>query len=395
MKLVLGIIVSLTTTCFSQSGDYQKRMEPIDKFIAQKMKKSGIVGLGAAIIVNDKLVWTKGYGYADKENGTPFTPKTIINIGSVSKNIVGASLMRAVEDNLVSLDEDINHYLPFKVVNPFYPQEKITLRNLATHTSGIYDRDSIYNSTYYFGGDSPENLGEFLKNYFDLNGKYYSQDNFLKVKPGSNKQYSNIGAGLTGYIIEVTSGEKFNEYSQRHIFKPLKMDDTGWFLSEIQLANHSKLYYQDGDSSGTIQLYGLATYPDGGLRTSVTDLSKFLTCILNNGELDGVRILKKESVEKMLQPQFAPLNKPENVDITKNNSGIFWSSSQSGTRIGHQGRDPGVNSILHYDSTKHCGVILFLNTGLEDQKGMNAFGAIYDELWKYAYELRVEKPTSR
>lgn len=394
MKPVLGILFCLTTTCFAQTGEYDKTMESIDKFIEQKMNKSGIVGLGAAIIVNDRLIWTKGYGYADKKNKTPFTPNTIMNIASVSKNIVGASLMCAVEDNKVSLDEDVSNYLPFKIVNPFFPKEKITLRNLATHTSGIFDRSEIYDSTYHFGSDSPEPLGEFLKNYFDPNGKYYSQDNFLKIRPGSYKQYSNIGAGLSAYIIETVTGEKFNEYSKRHIFKPLKMDDTGWFISEIQLTNHSKLYYQEGDTSGTIQLYGLATYPDGGLRTSVTDLSKFLICILNNGELNGVKILKKEFVDKMLQPQFSRSNKPKNVDIAKNNSGIFWSSSDGGTRIGHQGRDPGVNTILDYDPTKRCGVILFLNTGL-DQNGLNAFGAIYDELWKYAYELGVEKPTSR
>ena len=127
------------------------------------MNEAGIVGLGAAIIVNKKVVWMKGYGFADKEHGVPFTPDTIMNIGSISKTFTGVALMRAVQEGKLSLDEDINTYLPFKVINPFFPNERITLRQLATHTSGITDRWSIYEGTYHYGGDSPEPLGEFLK----------------------------------------------------------------------------------------------------------------------------------------------------------------------------------------------------------------------------------------
>ena len=154
----------------------------IDSIIEKKMSESGTVGLGAAIIVDKKVVWIKAYGYADKDNKVPFTPNTIINIGSISKTFTGVSLMQAVEDGRVSLDEDINKYLPFKVINPFLPNEKITLRNLSTHTSGITDRSPIYEKAYHYGADSPEPLEEFLRNYFKPNGKYYSKDNFLNVK---------------------------------------------------------------------------------------------------------------------------------------------------------------------------------------------------------------------
>lgn len=78
----------------------------IESIIEKKMNESGTVGLGAAIIVNKKVVWIKAYGYADKDNKVPFTPNTIINIGSISKTFTGVSLMQAVEDRRVSLDED-------------------------------------------------------------------------------------------------------------------------------------------------------------------------------------------------------------------------------------------------------------------------------------------------
>ena len=82
------------------------------------MDEAGIVGLGAAIIVDKKVVWMKGYGFADKARAVPFTPDTVMNIGSISKTFTGVAMMRAVQEGKLSLDEDINSYLPFKVVNP-------------------------------------------------------------------------------------------------------------------------------------------------------------------------------------------------------------------------------------------------------------------------------------
>ncbi|MCR9067170.1 MAG: beta-lactamase family protein, partial [Cytophagales bacterium] len=88
--------------------------KPLDGFILQVMEKQQIVGLGAAIIVDKELVWIKGFGFADKEKQIAFTPNTVMCIASISKTFTGATLMKAVEDGLVSLDEDINNYLPFK-----------------------------------------------------------------------------------------------------------------------------------------------------------------------------------------------------------------------------------------------------------------------------------------
>lgn len=350
-----------------------------------------MVGLAAALIINKKLVWTKGYGYADLENKIPFTPNTIMNIGSITKTITGASLMRAIEEKKIALDVDINNYLPFNVMNPYFPKEVITLRNLATHTSGIVDQYPLYSKTYYYGGDSPEPLGEFLKNYFEPNGKYYSKDNFLKQKSGSYREYSNIATGLAGYIIEITTGQKLNTYSKQHIFKPLKMNDTGWFLSEINLENHSKLYEKKEGIIKPIQLYGITTYPDGGVRTSVKDLSKFFISLLNNGEYEGTRILEKKSVDEMLKFQYTALNKPENVNLEELNSGIFWATKRNLTRIGHGGTDPGVKTIMISDTSKEIGVILFTNTSL-DEDATNKFGDIYNEL--YSYALKLKSPTN-
>src|SRR5688572_26882646 len=140
MKFLLRTALILTIVFCSRTSVCQDILYAIDTCVENKMKASGMVGVGAAIIIDNKVVWSKGYGYADKESKLPFTVNTIMNIGSISKTFTGVCLMKAVEEKKLSLDEDINKYLPFKVVNPFFPNEKITLRQIATHTSSLTDR---------------------------------------------------------------------------------------------------------------------------------------------------------------------------------------------------------------------------------------------------------------
>jgi len=359
----------------------------IDGIIEQRMSEGGMVGIGAAIIVNKKVVWAKGYGFADKERGVPFTPDTVMNIGSISKTFTGVALMRAVEEKKLSLDEDINTYLPFKVVHPFFPDERITLRQLATHTSGITDRWAVYERVYHYGGDSPESLASFLESYFTSNGKDYAKENFLDVRPGRHREYSNMGAALAGYIVEIATGEKLNVYTKRHVFAPLKMNSTGWFLSEIEPARHAKLYAAQGGFSIPIQLYGATTYPDGGVRTSVAELARFFIALLNDGEYEGARILEKKSVQEMLRFHYTEANKPDNVNLNEKNSGIFWQTKFNVTRIGHGGSDPGLKTEMLADLSKEIGVVLFTNTSQCDD-AMGSYAAVIGDLWKYAVALK-------
>lgn len=384
LLLCVGIMV-LTIPVYAQNNAGSTN---IDSIISKKMSESGIVGLGAAIIIDKKVVWKKGYGFSDQQTGAAFTTSTLMNIASVSKTITGACLMKAVEQGKISLDEDINNYLPFKIHNPYFPEEKIILRNLSTHTSGLTDRYPFYTDSLYFNGkDSPEPLGDFLKNYFIPGGKYYSKENFLNHKPGTFREYSNIGAGLAGYIVEVRTGQKLNEYSKKYLFDPLKMEDTGWFMAEVNLKKHTKLYEKQDDKVSEIPLYGCTTYPDGGVRTSVDDLSNFFICLLNNGKFKSRQVLKDETVKEMLSFQFNEANKPENVKPQSLNSGIFWATKMGATRIGHNGSDPGVRVFMLSDLKKEVGVILFVNTSLSE-KEEHKFFEIYEDLYQYGVKLK-------
>ena len=363
--------------------------DAIDRSIEAHLEKAGLVGAGAAIIIDRKLVWSRGYGYADKQAGVPFTPDTAMNIASISKTFTGVALMQAVQEGKLSLDQDINTYLPFKVANPSFPNEPITLRQLATHTSGITDRWAVYQGAYHWGGEATRPLDEFLKAYLVPGGKDYSSENFLSSKPGMHREYSNIGAGLAGYIVELAVGEKLNLYTQRRIFKPLHMQNSGWRLSDIAPGNHSTLYVGQEGFSVPIQHYSLVTYPDGGVRTSVADLSRFFIGLLAGGQYEGTRILEESSTAEMLRFQYTGSNKPDNVILSEKNSGIFWSTKFDTTLIGHGGSDPGVRTDMLSNLSKDVAVVLFINTSVTGPEA-KAYNDIFKDLWQHAEALKAQ-----
>ncbi len=362
----------------------------LDRTIEQRMREGGLVGVGAAIIVDKRLVWMQGYGFADRERAIAFTPDTAMNIGSISKTVTGVALMRAVQDGKLSLDTDINAYLPFEVRNPSFPDMPITLRQLATHTSSITDRWSVYERTYHYGGDAPEPLAGFLADYFVVGGKYQAAENFPPNKPGTHREYSNIAAALAGYIVERAVGERLDAYTQRQIFAPLRMRSTAWFLSQVPPQRHAQLYVAQNGLSIPIPLYGGTTYPDGGVRTSVADLSRFFLALLNDGAYDGARILGPATVAEMQRFQYTAANKPDNVELEQKNSGIFWATKFNVTRIGHGGSDPGVKTEMLSDLDKRVGIIVFTNTSL-DEAQMSTHTAIVAALWARALTLQEQR----
>jgi CubicO group peptidase (beta-lactamase class C family) len=362
----------------------------LDAHIRQQMAEGGLVGLAAAVIVDGEVVWRAGYGHADREAGTPFTPATVMNIGSISKTMTGAAMMRAVEQGRLSLDADIGAALPFAVRNPHRPEATLTLRHLATHTSGITDRWAVYARGYHFGADAPQSLGAFLAGYLAAGGADYSADNFLDVAPGTHRDYSNIGAALAGYAVERATGQTLDAYTREQFFVPLGMTDTRWFMADAPMDDHATLYVSQDGMQLPIQPYGLTTWPDGGLRTSVEDLSKFFIALLRGGEHAGRRVLSRTSVDEMLRLEFTVARKPENVDLAEKNSGLFWQTKFNTRYVGHGGSDPGVRTDMLATPEYDVGVILFTNTSGGDTG--KAYAAILRALLDHAASLRRGAP---
>lgn len=355
--------------------------EAIDSLIAAKMEAAGIMGLAGSIWVDGREVWSKGYGYRDYLRVHRFTPTTPMSIASVSKTFTGAAMMRLVAEGKLDLDADVNRYLPFPVRNPRFPDIPITLRMIATHTSSIKDRWEIYRAAYHWGGDAPESLAEFVTSYFAPVGSRFSADNYTPTAPGTTREYSNFGAALVGFIIERLTGERLDSYTRRHIFMLLGMRSTGWFLRDLPIEALSTQFVEQEGWAIPVPHYGLSTYPDGGVRTTVTDLSRFFQALLNHGEHAGERILPTAQAREMTRFQFSGPIFPKGYGPNEGNSGLFWRTRRNGELIGHGGSDPGVQTAMLSTVDRRIAVVLFSNTS--GARASRAFNEIFLALKAY------------
>lgn len=352
---VSSLLASILSSCAPKSTAPQSISE-LDAYIAKEVQASQYPGFSVAIVVDDKMVWSKGYGVSNLTTKAAVTADTPFMLASVSKVVTGTALMQLVEAGKLDLDADINTYLPFKIQNP-RASGTITLRHLATHTSGLVDNKKILEASYG-AGDSAVKLEDFLKSYYTPTGnRYDAKLNFAKTKPGEKYEYSNVAIGLAAYLLERQTGGNFAEYTFEHIFKPLGMNDTHWFLQNFK--DVSSIAFPYDPEFPELTHYGYPTYPDGQLRSSANDMAKFLAAMMNGGQLNGTRILETKTLNAMLEPQFpdAPKKQPQ---------GLFWTFKKGGL-IGHAGGDPGAGSYLYWNPDTHIGAVVMFNTALTEK----------------------------
>lgn len=411
-KFVLFLFVGLAFSCQHKKNSEKAKM---DKYIGTKdslahelkqIHKSGFInGFGVALVDQDSILFEAGIGFSDVENKRTYTENTIQNIGSVSKTLIGIALLQAQEMGKLNLDDPINQYLSFEVINPNYPKEAVTIRHLATHTSSILDTD-FYNGKAYVLKDQQDSLSldqgtlneafnppdshmpmiEFLEKMLSHRGEWYRKDSFSDNKPGEIFEYSNIGSALAGAVLEIAVNKPFGEFTKTHILEPLGMSSSGWSFESIDMAQHSKLY---SDPNTKIPWYSLITYPDGGLITSSHDLGIYLSELIKGYSGRGT-LLQKESYDELFREQLSANSFPdrdEEDDYDEEYStGIFMGFTPRGY-IGHTGGDPGVATYMFFDPDTKIGRILTINTSVANTGGVDEFYSIWNTLGKYENKL--------
>ncbi len=153
------------------------------------------------------------------------------------------------------------------------------------------------------------------------------------------------------------------------------------------MTNHSTLFVSQNGQTIPIPHYSVTTYPDGGVRSSVADLSQFFIAMLRGGELNGTRILDARMAAEMQRFQFTDVSRPENFPAADGNSGLFWRTKFNGTRVGHGGNDPGVEAEMLSNLAGDVSVMYLSNTSLSGTD-RRATSAIFDALWMYAESMR-------
>lgn len=266
-------------------------LEPFfDALISSQLRTRNLAGAVVSVVKDGQLLLQKGYGYADLDARKSVQPdQTLFRPGSISKLFTATAVMQLVEQGKLDLDRDVNEYIDFTIPKT-YP-EPVTLRRLLTHTAGFEE--------------TLKNL--FVAREIDLKpiGTYLANELPARIfPPGKIPSYSNYGFTLAGYIVERVSGEKFERYVDNHILKPLKMNNSTFDQPlPAQLAPQmSKGYFNAAQKPRDFELVQAA--PAGALSTTAADMTRFMLAFLQDGNVDGVSILKPETVRQMESRQF-------------------------------------------------------------------------------------------
>lgn len=345
-----------------------------DAAITEQMREGCIPALSVAVVDGDRELLSAAWGYADVDAGIPATVETPFMLASVSKAVDALAILAARDEGLLELDDPISELVDLPIRNlriNLGDAPPIRLHHLATHSSGIQDNWDVLDATYK-PGDPEEALGSFLADYLLADGRHFSRrKNFYAWPAGREWFYSNVGAALAAYGVEVRAGVPYDVFCRSRIFEPLGLEHTGWFLRDFDdptaIARPHSITAEGWDVQ---EHYGYSTWPDGQLRTTASELGKILRVSLGDGMVDGVRLLSPGVREVLSTPPVDGLD-DWYIRPYVEAQYFFWFGMTLGDRwlIGHDGDDFGVSTEMFYDAGTNIGVVLLANIGDGENEG--------------------------
>src|SRR5262249_42459363 len=259
----------------------------IDPLMAEWIDKRKGAGAVVVVVKRDAMVFAKGYGFSDIDAKTPFpADATLVRPGSISKLFTGIAIMQLVDAGKLDLDRDVNSYIDFTIPVP-EGGVPVTLRRLLTHRAGFEE----HVKGLFSNSREPAPLGPWLAR--NLPRRLFPK--------GDVEAYSNYGVALAGYVVERASGEPFAAYVQGHILDPLGMRHST-FRQPLpdDLAPLMAKPYRASDKPPLTSFETISMAPAGALSATGTDMGRFLRALMNDGELDGARILSKARLDEMM-----------------------------------------------------------------------------------------------
>jgi CubicO group peptidase (beta-lactamase class C family)/D-alanyl-D-alanine dipeptidase len=317
---------------------YAPAIAQTERLIAHEMQDKGLPALSIALVEDEEVVWTRGFGYEDAERTRPASPDTVYRVGSVSKLFTDIGVMQLVERGEVDLDAPVTRYLPdFKPSNPF--DAPITLRQLMSHRAGLVREPPV---GHYFDATAPS-LAQTVES---LNRTT------LVYAPGTYTKYSNAGIAVVGRVLEVLAKRPFAEALRERVLEPIGLRKSAFAPTSSVTPDLARAfmwtYHGTRFEAPTFQL-GMA--PAGSMYSTVTDLARFMSMLFRRGFGVNGPVLRPETLETMWAPQFAPPDARQGFGLGFNVS-IF----EGERRVGHNGAIYGFATELQALTERKLGV---------------------------------------
>ncbi|AIQ47460.1 penicillin-binding protein [Paenibacillus sp. FSL R7-0273] len=264
----------------------------LQQFFNSEEVQAQLSGAVVSIVKDGKIVAKEGFGYADKSLETEADPvQTVFRMASVTKTFTAVAVMQLVEQGKVDLNADFQIYTgPMNFENPF--NTPVTVEHLLTHTSGFLTSDSRL-----------EMISYDFENKMTIEDYVHQHMPSVVREPGTSYMYDNFASLLLGLVVEKVSGERFEDYMNKHIFNPLNMNKSGFMLEGPLKKDLATAYNAAGDP---LDLYTVqpTVMPHGGMLSTANDIGMFMNAFLNGGT-GNARILAESSVEAMQEYRSA------------------------------------------------------------------------------------------
>lgn len=280
--------------------------QAIRELVRKEMKAKNTAGLSLALIEDQKITWAEGFGYADRERQISARPDTQYVAGELSMLLTAAAVLQYVDQGTVELDQPVRRWLPeFSMRSRFATSAPITVRQLLSHHSGL---PAMYFHNMWT--PAPEPLAPFLARL---------RDEFVAAPPGTVQAPSFLGYDVLGRLLEVLCNKGFSDCLHDRLLKPLGMNG-----STFDARNDSRTLAMHYWSEKPVPSQTVRDVPAAGLRSSVTDLARFVQMLFAQGRFDGHAILTPHGVNEMLRAQNAnvPLDLDHRVGLAWHLSGV-------------------------------------------------------------------------
>lgn len=336
--------------------------------IAAQLEAYNIPGAAVAMVQDGKLLFAKGYGYADITTRKPVLPEeTLFRPGSISKLFIWTAVMQLVEQGKLDLDQDINHYLktfqmPATLWQGNVAAEPITLAHLMTHTPGFEERGD---GLFLRSAENMLSLEQYLIQYMPARVN----------QPGTVTAYSNYGTTLAGYIIAQVTGMPYEQYIEENIFQPLQMKHSSFHqpLPDALAGEMATGYVYSGGQQEGRPFEIVQASPAGALSATVIDLTNFMIAHLQNGRFGDRQILSEATAKLMHEQSFA--NDPKVGGFAH---GFIEATFNGQTPIWHAGDTLYFHSMLMLLPAHNIGFVVSYNGANGAQAYLNSTRAFFD-----------------
>jgi CubicO group peptidase (beta-lactamase class C family) len=322
--------------------------------MAKTLQDWNAPGLGVGIVVNDQLVFAKGYGFRDYDKKLPFTPATVVPIASNTKLFTAVAAGMLVEEGKLSWDKPVRKSVPGIRFYNDQLNETVTLRDMLSHRTGITRHDLIWYKSDF-------TRKELFEKLIYLEPQEPIRQTFL---------YNNLMYAAAGYLIELQSGKTWEEFVQQRILDPLQMNSTSYTIADMLKRPEFGVGFAEKRDS--FELYRIPYYEDqagvapcGAIISNIEDMSHWLIALMNDGKYNGKQVLPAEVLKATLQPAIAD---PETAYETRGWFEILNPAYGMGRDIAsyrghlityHGGAIGGFYTQISFMPQDHIGVIVF------------------------------------